>query len=545
MTITYNLAPEPIWTLINLEGTVAGGAYLFTYRSLNKIQQKPVYQDPLGNEPWTNPIVFNLNGTQGPFYFETDSTDLEDTYYLEAWSADPRDPLQGAILLWTIDNFAPGSSGGGGGGTEYIQFQNYIANNQFINQIGSTDTTNITNIVVAPSNHKGFTPAASNPLVATNGVVGPDIRFLKSSTANTDNISFPTFPLSSAPLLPDVTPAHYLRYQCTTSNPGEVYKCFQFPITQKVKNLSNQVMTFKIWAAVSSVDAAIQPYIRQYYGSGSAATAEVLTAIGSPLALTTTWTPFFSTFTVPDVSGNSLGTPGRQTDDDAIYIQLMMPINSACDIFFTKPALYLGNIQPSQDFEDYDQIDSINSTPRTGDIRVSLTPSAPPGWLPMNDGTIGNTGSGATLAAGDYVFQLYSTIYTSVIDTWAPVSGGRTAPGNTMTTAITDFIAGKTLTLPLSLGRALAGAGAGAGLTSRALGENLGEESHTMTIGELATHRHSPLAPGTGFITNSSGSGNTTTGSNIGNVASTADTGSSTPFNVMQPTSFMNIFIKL
>ncbi len=533
MTISHSLAPEPFWVIINNEGTVAGGALMYTRRSQNKVEDKIVYRDAGGTIPWTNPIIFDLNGVQGPFYFTVDTDDPSDTYYIFVNDSDGN-------LIWDIDNFAPPGSGGGGSDiTTYISITNYIANNQFIDHVDDTVTTSLNDLVVAPSNHKGFTPALINPESQTYGVVGPDIRFLKSSIVNTDQISFHLFPLASAPLTGDVTPVEYVRYRCSTSNAGETYKCFQFPITQKIKNLSNQTMTFKVWAAVTSSPVTLTAYVRQYFGSGTAASAEVRDQIGT-LSLTTTWTPFFLEFTVPDVSGKSIGTPGEQTDDDALYIQLQMPLNDLCDVLFTKPALYLGALQPNMEFENYDQINSINSTPRTGDIRTSLSPSAPRGWVAMNDLSIGNAGSGATNRPNKDTFQLYSTIYTSVIDAWAPVSGMRTGSGTTMTEAITDFIAGKTLTLPRSLGRAMAGAGNGAGLTARVLGERLGTQTETIDSTQIPARV--PVYPDATF-------GNVSVALGIGtNVPGGGDIwarGGGLPQNNMQPTSFFNVFIKL
>ena len=248
-------------------------------------------------------------------------------------------------------------------------------------------------------------------------------------------------------------------------------------------------------------------------------------------------------FTVPTVSGNTIGTLGAQTDDDALYIQVEMPLNAACDISFTKPCLFLGTVDPNLEFDSYDQIDSINSTARTGDVKTSLLSSPPLGWVAMDDKTIGNAASGATSRANKDTFQLYSTIYTSVLDTWAPVSTGRTAPGNTMAAAITDFLAGKTLTLPKSLGRALAGAGSGAGLTATVLGENKGAETVTLA--------GTNLPPGTPF--NAINTGNLPQVAT--NPASTANVplssigpytgGSGVPVNIIQPTSYFNVFIKL
>ncbi len=533
MTVSNLLAPIPKWAMINNEGTLAGGAKLYTYRSLNKIQQKIVYQDAGGTIPYTNPIIFDANGVQGPFYWTVDSADLSDTYYLEAYDSDDN-------LLWTLDDYAPPGSGGGGDVTTYIPITNYIANNQFIDHISDTSNpTNTTNLVICPSNHKGFTPALINPIVGTYGVVGPDTRFIKNNTNATDQITFPLFALASAPLTGDVTPVDYIRYQCTNSPAGETYKCFQFPICQKIKNLSNQAMTFKLWGAVTATPVTLTVYVRQYFGSGTAASADLRTSIGT-ITLSTTWTPFNISFTVPSVAGKSIGTPGQQTDDDALYIQLEMPLGQPCDVLFTKPALYLGTIDPDLSFEDYDQIDSITQTPRTGDIKTSLLSSAPRGWVAMNDGSIGNTGSGATTRANQDTFQLYKTIWDGVLDAWAPVSTGRGA------TAQADFIAGKTLTLPRSLGRALAGAGTGAGLTARALGQYVGEETHLQLISEMPAHTHPPISSNN-FVYGGSGAAQyaPATGLDGTNGATTGSTGGGNPFNVMQPTSFMNVFIKL
>lgn len=532
MAVTNSLAPLPKWPMINGQGTLAGGAKLYTYRSLNKIQEKIVYQDAGGTRPYPNPIIFDLNGTAGPFYWTVNSADLTDTYYLEAYDADGN-------LLWSLDDyFPPGTGGGGGNVTTYIPLLNYIANSTFINHIDATVTTATTNLVIAPSNHKGFTPALVNPTIGTYGALGPDIRFVKNTTVNTDQISFPLFAFGSAPLTSDVTPVDYLRYQCTTSIAGETYKCFQFPITQKVKNLSNQPMTFKIWAAVTATPVTLSAYVRQYFGSGTAASAEVRTLAGT-LDLTTIWKQFTITFTIPTVTGKSIGTPGLQTDDDALYLQLEMPLSVPSDVLFTKPKLYTGTIDPDLEFNDYDQIDSITQTPRTGDIKTSLLSGAPLGWVAMNDGSIGNVGSLASNRANQDTFQLYKTIWDGVLDAWAPVSTGRGA------TATADFIAGKTLTLPLSLGRALAGAGAGAGLTARALGQNSGSETHTQTIAEMPTHTHASPAPCTGFVTVRPGGNGMGNGNDRDQDPLTAPAGLGQPFTIMQPTSFFNVFIKL
>lgn len=542
MAITYSLAPIPKWVLINNEGTVAGGAKLYTYRSLNKIQPKTVYQDVGGTIPWTNPIIFDLNGVQGPFYWKVDSADLEDTYYLEAYDADDN-------LLWTLDNYFPSGSGGGGTVTTYVPLQNYITNSQFINHIDDTaNPITVTDLIIAPSNHQGFTPAIVNPLVGANGVLGGDIRFVKNNTNATDQITFPLFALASDPLTGDVTPVDYVRYQCTNTPTGETYKAFQFPITQKVKNLANHDMTFRVWAKVAATPVDINVYVRQYFGSGTAASAEVRTLVGT-ITLDTTWTPYNISLVIPDVAGKSLGTPGQQTDDDAVYIQLEMPLDAPCDVWFTKPTLYLGTIDPSVSFDSYDQINAINSTPRCGDIKQSYWTAAflPKGWISMNDGSIGNVGSGATTRANQDTFQLYATLYTTITDSWAPVSGGRSGGGTTVAEAITDFIAGKTLTLPRMMSRAAASPGNGAGLTPYALGQFAGAEtsSFALVAANLPPHTHDYVNATVPGFSYTFAAGAVLTNTPLQQTG--AGPGTSTPVNVttVSPIACMNFFMKL
>lgn len=543
MAITYSLGPMPKWVFINNEGTAAGGGTLETFSSTNKSEHKPVYKDAAGGVAWPNPILINLNGVQGPFYWRNDSTDPDDSYFLVAKDSDGNE-------LWTVDEYTGGSGSGGGGNTKtYIPIVNYITNNQFIDHIDDMlVAANLTNTVIAPSNHKGFTPSlgssSTQSVISTYGAVGPDIRFVKNSVSATDQITFPIFAFGSDPLTGDVTPVEYVYYKCTGLAPGESYKSFQFPITQKVKNLANQTMSFSLWAAVAAAPVTIRAYIRQYFGAAPAASADYRLEI-SVMDLTPTWTNFPISFTVPSVALKSIGALGTQTDDDALYLQIEMPLGVPSDVFFTKPKLYLGDIDPSNlEFEDYDEINSINSTPRTGQVIATLASNMGRGWVAMDDGSIGNVGSGATNRPNKDTFQLYSTIYVGVSDTYAPVSTGRTAPGTTMANAITDFLAGKRLTLPRALGRAMAEAGAGAGLTSRALGQFVGLEAISVAQMPAHTHPGSTAPIQTAFVNSALGGvgfmipGGTT-------ALTIASQGGGAADGNMPPTTFFNFFIKL
>lgn len=82
----------------------------------------------------------------------------------------------------------------------------------------------------------------------------------------------------------------------------------------------------------------------------------------------------------------------------------------------------------------------------TGDTMWRLQGGVRTSWVRMNEKTIGNTGSGATERANADTEALFSYLWNNCSDAVAPVSGGRGA------TAVADFAANKTITIPTMQG---------------------------------------------------------------------------------------------
>lgn len=193
----------------------------------------------------------------------------------------------------------------------------------------------------------------------------------------------------------------------------------------------------------------------------------------------------------------------------------------------------------------------LNGSWTTGDVKLTMKTAPDTGWLMCDDGTIGSTASTATHNS-DLNKALFLLLWTNVIDTWAPVVTGRGG------SALADWNANKKITMTRMLGRALAIAGAGTGLTSRALGQFLGEENHLLTVPEMPAHAHVLNDPGhfhlLGTWLSDSGSGSPARLAQLGDGQPTTaavtgitmnNTGGGTPHNVMQPSSFLNAMIKL
>jgi hypothetical protein len=205
---------------------------------------------------------------------------------------------------------------------------------------------------------------------------------------------------------------------------------------------------------------------------------------------------------------------------------------------------------------------------RTGDIKKRYGTGTEPGFVRCNKRTIGSATSGASERANPDTQALWEFLYN--IDPNLTVSGGRT--GN----STNDFNANKTIETPDGRGRAFAGLddmgnSAAGRLTSSffgasgiVLGNAGGGESKSLITAHLPPytpagtigitdpgHTHTSNA-----VTNTSSSGGAgvagggatinpaTTGITAG-FTGTAQGGSSTPFNVVQPTILLTYYIKL
>lgn len=185
------------------------------------------------------------------------------------------------------------------------------------------------------------------------------------------------------------------------------------------------------------------------------------------------------------------------------------------------------------------QVIAIAAAPtpfRTGDVQLTMRPTAEAGWIVCNDGSIGNAGSAGSTRTNADCEALFALLWDNVSDALAPVSGGRGA------SAAADWAANKTIGLTKMLGRSLGVAGNGAGLTARTLGQAVGAETHLLIVQETPLHVHGygssvPVAYSGGGADMYVGAG--------GGGSTTMPSGNDQPHNNMQPTAFIHAHIKL
>lgn len=400
-----------------------------------------------------------------PFYYPYDESDPEipQPYYVVVQNSNGQSQFtrQNFPFITTGTPIPPTNSA--------ITNTNLIVNNVFWRNIGSLNAATLANSTtingltvfyapVAPSQHDGFTMA--------------DISFFKNANGASDTITFFEFvPPSSGATFPDqvftidgvqedVTPEFYFNLNCTSTG-TETSKYLQIPICLHVKSLSGyDNATVRIWAMAvpGSSNGTINVGIFQYLGSG---VTSPISVPAETIILENSWKPYDINIPIPSAANLTLGAGG----DDALYLQIGFPTSNPCNINIAKPALYLAQNIPIDEFQTYDYVNSVISSPRTGDIRTSMNTFSPFGWVPMNDGTIGSPSSNATARANADTWPLFNLLWNlakpydtgSNFNAIIQMFSSTGSFINYGSTAIGDFTANNTLHLPITLGRVILG----------------------------------------------------------------------------------------
>lgn len=423
----------------------AGSPGAYTYIALPNpmtLSSVGTIVDPNGNDtiPFFYPFSETDNLTSQPYYITVDNSNGERQF--------------------TRQNFpfiaeTPSS-------TQVPTLDNYIINNEFWRNAGSANvgtlgsnfglaynsSGNAYYTILAPSQHDGFSM--------------PDINYIKDVNGATETITFTKFALGSSPLDDDITPEFYINHNCTASQAGESLKVYQFPISLHVKTLESvqAAITIQAQNLGGNVNNNITLYIYQFLGTGVTSPSPVLV---KKLTLTSDWQKFIVPFTFPSAAGATLGNGG----DDALYLQVAMPLAVTCDINFALPSLYLDSNVPTNYFQTYDQVDAVINSARTGDVKQGLFSGSQLsqfGWVSCNDGTIGNASSNSTARANVDTWPLFNLLWTyfsgythSTTNDICQMFNSSASPVAYGASAIADFNANNQLSLPKFQNRAILG----------------------------------------------------------------------------------------
>lgn len=589
---------------------------VFFYQDDNRSVLKPIYTlsgtpSNYGYTPLSNPVTLNGVGTFSsnetddvlPYYFPYNELNhnIVQLYYIEVYSS-------GGVLQFTRQGYPNLGSSSDVNPYGY----NFVRNPQFYSWNNTTSFS-----------------AAALTSTTDNDFTADDWAYENDGTNQTITISKGSF--GTATGLPG-SPSNYLIYSSTGGSGQSFNNLYQKYAS--VLTLSNQQISFGIYLRSTS-NSNVRISLTQFFGTGGSPSPSVETDIAT-FAVTSTWTFFSATVTVPDTTTKTLGTNG----DDALYLNINLPLNTSSTINICNVQLQVGSslgtfpIKSNDDNNKATNYDNPYSIFRTGDTKMTLRNVSDPGWLLMDDGTIGNNASGSSHTGLQYK-ALYKLLWENVHSAqFAPLYDSSGTYLLTFgATAEDDWNANKRIGLTKALGRVFAGAApsnysvtvpitsvtannlgipfsafeivyyatpvkfsgtlptsspqinntdtyylnvnggvytsasnavnaivsgspgditfSSPGATSNfffttaggfvsTLGQYYGEENHNQVVPEIASHTHTIA----GATTVTVGTGGPSISAVAGSINSGA-TGGNTAFNIIQPTTYMNVMIKV
>lgn len=137
-----------------------------------------------------------------------------------------------------------------------------------------------------------------------DGVYTAD-RFItyQNGTGFTRTISQQTFTAGTAPVS-GYEGTYFFRYLCSALGTGNTYQAIQNRV-EDVRTFAGQTATFSFWAKADSAKT-ITLNISQNFGSGGSTAVAVNTT--TTYTLSTSWTRYTTTVSVPSIAGKTIGT---------------------------------------------------------------------------------------------------------------------------------------------------------------------------------------------------------------------------------------------
>lgn len=402
--------------------------------------------DAMGNDtiPFWYPYSETDNQTPQPYYVTVDNSNGQRQFTRQNF---PFVPPQNSAFTSTLRNLLVNNVFWRNVGTFTGSSTSWAINTPY-----SLNSNTLYWTILAPSQHDGFIANMADMTLVTNNTGAVDVA---TFTKFNPSVNLPN----------DVTPEFYLNMTSGSSGTSETIKYIQIPIALHVDNLSGYTTaSVTIWsqAGAASANNVFTLNLFQFLGTGvsSPTVPPIITVTPS-----SAWVKTYAKFDFPPASITSSGT-----GDDGWFLQIGLPVGVPYNINFAKPSVYLSQVVPSDDFDSYEVVSGTVDSPRVGDIRISINDYTPYGWVPLNNGTIGNASSNATARPNIDTwplfnklwnkFQLFTSGTTNVLSQMVNSSGtavGYGANASPATTAISDWNAGNALTLTQAMGRVLLG----------------------------------------------------------------------------------------
>lgn len=421
---------------------LSGGSVVY-YVDNARSDLKPVYQ--LSGQPGSydftvlpNPLTLSgvgttLNGSGADtrvYYYPYDADGNLELYYIEVFDSQGNPQLQ--RQAWP--NLSSSS-----GNTNYVY--NFIRNSSWYSWNNGTDFKNV---------GEGST--------SFTDFIIPDWAYQQNDSTQTIEISQGKFAAGQS-VIPG-NPPFYLIYNNTSSGSGLGTQNYFLQTYNSVQTLSGSTVSASVWIN-SNFAGLFSMTLSQYFGTGGTPHSTVITSVITvPVMTVGAWTLYTGTVALPSINTFNIGTMG----DDQLLLALNMPLNQTCTINIgpmrleQSSAVSVGVEMSNDDLQKETNYTGLYPAWTTGDVKFTINDTAGPGWLMMDNGTVGKVGSNATHTGLSY-YALFTMLWNNIgSNAYTPIFTSAGILSTFGATADQDWNAGKQIQLTLTLGRALAGA---------------------------------------------------------------------------------------
>jgi len=152
-------------------------------------------------------------------------------------------------------------------------------------------------------------------------------RWQVAVNGDTDSISIGTATDALRTAVGDEAIAFYLQNNFTGVSAASNFSFLQQPIEQ-VRRLSGKTVTVSFWASCGAGTLRVGVGCTQTFGSGGSPSAPV-DATGQSVTISTTWTRYSVTISIPSTAGKTLGTSGTDATNLRLYYSAGSNFNAA------------------------------------------------------------------------------------------------------------------------------------------------------------------------------------------------------------------------
>lgn len=134
-------------------------------------------------------------------------------------------------------------------------------------------------------------------------------------------------------------PTYFLRHNQSVAGSGGTYNAFG-QLIESVRTLAGQTATLTFWAKASASITLPSILQQQAFGTGGSPSTAVAGTIASNVSVGTSWTKYTYSFSVPSISGKTLGT----NNNDSFGFYIFLPINNTFTFDIAQVQLEAGSV---------------------------------------------------------------------------------------------------------------------------------------------------------------------------------------------------------